>query len=233
MVFPDEEQNNSTICNECVLNVNNFYAFKQKVLNIQEILQEQQSTCNVESELHENIIRCSESKETIILHTDELSNDLETSTLDMEIIEKDEGTDIIVVDDYTEVSMANDDVFETKEDIIDEPELPVKRSKKLISNAENGEKFSLQVNECLICPSVLGDILQLNNHIQNHDVIRCKVCMRLFQRYANLKRHFSSMHSKPKPFICDICGLGFSFSVNLQAHANLHYSGKIKHKRKQ
>lgn len=90
------------------------------------------------------------------------------------------------------------------------------------------EKVTIQMNECLICPSILGDILQLKDHIEAHTEFKCKACNRQFARYSNLKRHFNSVHSKPKPFQCDICGLGFNFSVNLQAHAALHYSGKIK-----
>lgn len=89
------------------------------------------------------------------------------------------------------------------------------------------ERITIQMNECLICPAILGDILQLKDHIDAHTNIKCKACNRQFARYSNLKRHFNSVHSKPKPFQCDICHLGFNFSVNLQAHAQLHYSGKI------
>lgn len=101
---------------------------------------------------------------------------------------------------------------------------------KTLKNAT--KKVALQVNECIICPAVLNDILDLTSHIHTHDILRCKVCHRGFQRFSNLKRHFLMSHSKPKPFVCDLCGLGFSFSVNLQAHAELHYSGKIKPKTK-
>lgn len=90
------------------------------------------------------------------------------------------------------------------------------------------EKMTIQMNECLICPAILGDILQLKDHIDAHTNIHCKACGRQFARYSNLKRHFNSMHSKPKPFQCDLCGIGFNFSVNLQSHAALHYSGKIR-----
>lgn len=89
------------------------------------------------------------------------------------------------------------------------------------------EQFTLQLNECLICPAILGDIIQLKEHIEAHSDIQCKACHREFVRYSNLKRHFNSTHSKPKPFVCDWCGLGFNFSANLQSHAALHSSGKI------
>lgn len=90
------------------------------------------------------------------------------------------------------------------------------------------EKITIQMNECLICPAILADILQLKDHIDAHVDIKCKACGRQFARYSNLKRHFNSTHSKPKPFQCDLCGLGFNFSVNLQSHAALHYTGKIR-----
>lgn len=103
--------------------------------------------------------------------------------------------------------------------------LTVKRAKV---EADTTEKVTIQINECLICPKILGDILQLKDHIESHADIKCKACKRQFARYSNLKRHFNSTHSKPKPFQCDLCGLGFNFSVNLQTHAALHYSGKIR-----
>lgn len=104
-------------------------------------------------------------------------------------------------------------------------------SKRSKASGNSNEKVTIQMNECLICDSVLNDIHQLDNHIISHkSKINCKICLRVFARYSNLKRHFMSMHSKPKPFQCDLCGLGFSFSVNLQAHAELHYSGKIRMK---
>lgn len=104
------------------------------------------------------------------------------------------------------------------------------QTKKQKPDVASCEKVTLQVNECLICPAVLSDILQLNDHVTTHNVVKCKLCFRDFKRYSNLKRHFLQAHSKPKPFVCDLCGLGFSFSVNLQAHAALHYSGKIRMK---
>ena len=104
----------------------------------------------------------------------------------------------------------------------------VSHKKPKVEPAMNTEKITIQMNECLICPAILADILQLKDHIDAHVDIKCKACGRQFARYSNLKRHFNSTHSKPKPFQCDLCGLGFNFSVNLQSHAALHYTGKIR-----
>lgn len=110
-----------------------------------------------------------------------------------------------------------------------EPTNPrVSNKKPKIEPAMPTEKITIQMNECLICPAILADILQLKDHIDAHVEIKCKACGRKFARYSNLKRHFNSTHSKPKPFQCDLCGLGFNFSVNLQSHAALHYTGKIR-----
>lgn len=102
------------------------------------------------------------------------------------------------------------------------------QNKRAKIDKSNEEKVTIQMNECLICPSILDDIIQLADHIALHKNIQCKACNRSFARYSNLKRHFNSSHSKPKPFQCDICGLGFSFSVNLQTHAEIHYKSKIR-----
>lgn len=266
MIQPNEcniiDKDSMTICNECVLNVNNFYAFKHKVINVQTVLNEQnvlQTTpnqYNVGTNTNESIIIHHQHGEYPI----ELDESGILEVVDLQAIEKDidetqidpletysehiygqrnrDGdfgtnraptTAVVVIDNYENIQLisGNEEIIHEIDDLVP----AVKRAKKSTGN-DLSEKFSLQVNECLICPSVLGDILQLSEHIQNHELIRCKVCMRRFQRYANLKRHFASVHSKPKPFVCDICGLGFSFSVNLQAHAALHYAGKIKVKPK-
>lgn len=102
------------------------------------------------------------------------------------------------------------------------------KKKPKVEPAIPTERITIQMNECLICPAILADILQLKDHIDAHADINCKACGRQFARYSNLKRHFNSTHTKPKPFTCDICGLGFNFSVNLQTHAALHYTGKIR-----
>lgn len=60
---------------------------------------------------------------------------------------------------------------------------------------------------------------KVEKHIQNFDEI--------FLWYSNLQRHFNSVHSKPKPFVYDWCGLGFNFAINFQSHTALHSSGKI------
>lgn len=228
-----------TICNECVSNVTNFYAFKQKVLNVQNVLTQEEAdmiTKHVMIDDQSFIIQQSmmpiELEKTAVLEVVDLHADehqthryQRPTTHRMHRLQP---TDEISADEDTTVILNG-----TMEHVRHQQTVHTVSSPKRLKRTHNvtndsSEKFSLQVYECLVCPAVLGDILQLNDHIQQHDDIRCKVCMRNFQRYANLKRHFASMHSKPKPFVCDMCGLGFSFSVNLQRHAELHYDKKIK-----
>lgn len=231
----------STICNECVSNVNNFYLFKQKVLNVQNALSEPRfekmdpdpNAKNDEIlEINVNDITDSTNHSNTMNSINFESNyhNEIVSIDDVENVSDMENTPVYIIEEYdgaATVEAKEDDLNGTTTvEILNQPQHTAKRAKK--DTSLPSEKFTLQVNECLICPAVLSDILQLNDHIQTHDPIQCKVCRRPFQRYANLKRHFASVHSKPKPFVCDLCGLGFSFSVNLQTHAALHYSGKIK-----
>lgn len=212
----------TSICNECVLNINNFYTFKKKILEAQQLI----NTLNAKNDIHNE-------------HPAEYVED----AYHLQVVEMTEDSQLLL-------EMGNDCVTENSEKI----ELPrpnavqvtrlvkVDNVKKRTNEANNQktsnkkakveqtptEKIIIQMNECLICPAILGDILQLKDHIDAHATIKCKACGRIFARYSNLKRHFNSTHSKPKPFQCDLCGLGFNFSVNLQSHAALHYSGKIR-----
>lgn len=77
------------------------------------------------------------------------------------------------------------------------------RKKAKLCSQKPSEQVTLQLNECLICPAILGDIIKLKEHIEAHKQIVCKACHRYFIRYSNLKRHFNSVHSKAKPFTCD------------------------------
>lgn len=244
--------NLTAICNECVLNVNNFYAFKQKILTAQAALSE---CADHEIRNEVNLIDI-DTTETEMSDAFEDSNDplnqMGKGTMLNQVTMQgqsttDDGNRSQHTDDEMEImilqeSDAPDAVSETTEPTTNvqqkSPKIgavavkrrnPSKR-KKVEDASMVTEKVAVQVNECMCCPAVLSDILELNEHTSTHATINCKVCNKSFLRYANLKRHFITAHSKPKPFVCDLCGLGFSFSVNLQTHASLHYSGKIQMK---
>lgn len=206
-----------------MLNINNFYTFKKKVLEAQELI----STLSVKNEPNNvNVVEYADDEMVQII---DLSEDAQLLEEDIE-----NGNEIDKTDSQGEVAAKQETrmirivkVGDIKKRT-NEASGPKNSNKKGKIDIALMERITIQMNECLICPAILGDILQLKDHIDAHKDIKCKACSRQFARYSNLKRHFNSMHSKPKPFICDICGLGFNFSVNLQTHAALHYSGKIR-----
>lgn len=235
----------TSICNDCVLNLNHVLTFKKRVLDAQELINSSLPPTNDSGE---------EYFEDTEEHTDKDNEELEAEEEDDDgmffdqienvsshDVNSDENDEVQVSHGNAQIELANKQqptmqavirpVFSgivkkrPNNNVVVQPKVSSKKSKV---NAQNQtERFTLQINECLICPAILNDILDLKEHIDAHPQIKCKACKRQFVRYSNLKRHFNSMHSKPKPFMCDICNLGFNFSVNLQAHAALHYSGKI------
>lgn len=227
----------STICNECVLNVSNFYAFKQRILCAQKALAE---CAEIESQHDADLLETKNNEMHISYEdlTDETnpienhgSNEGAATTDGDKGHEIDNEVEFLILQDPDPVDKKEETIVvatEKNTQIATRRRNPSKRKK--VEDTLATEKVAIQVNECLVCPAVLSDILELNDHAAAHTSVDCKVCHRSFVRYANLKRHFLTAHSKPKPFVCDLCGLGFSFSVNLQTHASLHYSGKIQTK---
>lgn len=220
----------TAICNECVLNINNFYTFKKKILDAQELIISMTDKNKLNKESNIEHIEYVEDDE--MLQMIDLTE--ENQMLELENESTDESDKIIAP--FTEQSPKQRIIPIIKviktQNIQVVKRRPNEPSNQKVANKkgkvdDTTEKVIIQMNECLICPKILGDILQLKDHIESHTDIKCKACKRQFARYSNLKRHFNATHSKPKPFQCDICGLGFNFSVNLQTHAALHYSGKI------
>lgn len=216
------------------MNVSNFYNFKKKIISAQDFLNS-----------------CSANGECIYEQEEEHEEALEVSS------EECNTSDQPMAEDHLEpLSPSEEDQVElvSLSNVIEQTDnaangnlltelitLPQKRKpnkntargqnkRNKVPTADDSPKVTIQMNECLVCPSILGDIIELNTHILTHENIVCKSCKRTFARYSNLKRHFNSAHSKPKPFQCDICGIGFSFSINLQTHAEIHYQKNIRMK---
>lgn len=200
----------TSICNECVLNINNFYTFKKRILEAQELI----SGLNLQNDYNEDGSECVE-------------EDMVNPMLEIESENTADEADLHETEVKHQIAHSKSIVKTTNKKRTNESSGKTPNKKAKIST-NNAEKVRIQMNECMICPAILSDILQLKDHIDKHTEIKCKQCNRQFARYSNLKRHFNSTHSKPKPFQCDLCGLGFFFSYNLQAHASIHYSGRIK-----
>lgn len=235
----------TSICNECVHNINNYYIFKKRILEAQELINSP-SPISQTNEHHNN----DSDDEFFEDNNEEYEYEFELNGEEEEEVGDgdDEGYEIENVENNEEQpsqdaqiesgsnqestvqpvvrsALAPNAKKRPNNSLVSSSKLSHKKTK--LNTQAQTERFTLQMNECLICPAVLHDILELKDHIEAHAHIKCKACHRQFVRYSNLKRHFNSVHSKPKPFICDICGLGFNFSVNLQSHASLHYSGKL------
>lgn len=208
------------------MNVSNFYAFKKKILSAQRTLSTNIASNDENCREHANdtfdVIEMEEEhiEEDNLLYTDENIDEHQTNVTQLQANSTNESSQDSGKAKIGQIPRKRQNDSSTNR-------TPTKKSK---TNSCQTERVTIQTNECLICPAVLDDILQLNDHVASHTNIFCKACNRSFARYSNLKRHFNVIHSKPKPFVCDLCGLNFTFSVNLQAHASLHYSGKIRMK---
>lgn len=217
----------ASICNECVMNVSNFYNFKKKIITAQDFL----NSCSANGEcIYEQE---EENEEAVDISSEEcITNDEPTVEDHLEpLSEEDQESNVHTVihtDNAVNDSLLTELISlpEKRKPNKYPPRGPNKRNKA--STTDDSPKVTIQMNECLVCPSILGDIIELNAHILTHENIVCKSCKRTFARYSNLKRHFNSAHSKPKPFQCDICGIGFSFSINLQTHAEIHYQKNVR-----
>ncbi|ODQ83040.1 hypothetical protein BABINDRAFT_159507 [Babjeviella inositovora NRRL Y-12698] len=51
---------------------------------------------------------------------------------------------------------------------------------------------------------------------------KCKICGGRFRRQENLKRHFISVHTEEKPYLCLVCDMMFSRPDNLGHHMKTH-----------
>lgn len=54
----------------------------------------------------------------------------------------------------------------------------------------------------------------------------CEQCHKIFSNSKSLKKHFQSVHSKLKPFICNVCGHSCARKAMLQMHLRQHTGEK-------
>lgn len=257
----DNQLISASVCNECVMNVSNFFHFKKKIVHAQDYL----NLCSAEAECIEEADDENMEREETEYDADDGGGGGEAREEEKSSEEADNDEKDMILYTFSEDDTMPEEHLDRSQSPVDDEVylLPLESSEPLESTSnrpttpdvkvmsaekrkplpnqnrgqtkrpkaavlDNSEKVTIQMNECLVCPSILADIIDLNNHILTHKTIACKTCKRSFARYSNLKRHFNSAHSKPKPFQCDICGLGFSFSINLQAHAAIHYGKNIR-----
>lgn len=79
--------------------------------------------------------------------------------------------------------------------------------------------------ECDVCVYKTKSRSHLRQHLQRHAGARkfaCSQCPKKFYTTSEVKQHVRGVHTGEKPFICDICSVGFAIRTNLQQHIRIH-----------
>lgn len=67
---------------------------------------------------------------------------------------------------------------------------------------------------------------RLKNHLiiheENKKLFKCDKCGNTYVSQGNLDRHIRHTHNQLRPYVCTICGLGFSRSHSYIIHQAVH-----------
>lgn len=78
---------------------------------------------------------------------------------------------------------------------------------------------------CDLCGHTFYDRYGLNMHKRCHSGHRpfvCPVCGHGFSQQSNMERHVKAKHEKVRPFQCNICSKMFAYSYVLSEHHKTH-----------
>ncbi|XP_034043428.1 zinc finger protein 3 homolog [Thalassophryne amazonica] len=81
------------------------------------------------------------------------------------------------------------------------------------------------VNVCKECGMVFPEKLQLEEHYQSHQLMKCKVCGKTFKSEKSLKVH-EHIHSQDSFIHCRVCGKRFPTEFCLKQHMLIHSAKK-------
>lgn len=87
---------------------------------------------------------------------------------------------------------------------------------------------------CCNLPLLTSSTANLFDHVALHvdkDYLTCKECNKEFKSMFFLTTHTNKIHrQKPElnQFICELCGKGFSYEYQLQAHIDVHNKKRVK-----
>ena len=106
--------------------------------------------------------------------------------------------------------------------------------------AHNQTHQNLKQFKCDICSKGFNQMSQLKNHAVIHldkfseyapiptwaKPKQCDICQKMFSDSKSLKKHVQAIHSKLKPYICQVCGHQSARKAMLQLHVRQHTGEK-------
>lgn len=107
-----------------------------------------------------------------------------------------------------------------------------------ILESHNQTHQNLKQYKCDVCDKRFNQISQLKNHAVIHidksiaevptwaKPKQCDICHKMFSDSKSLKKHVQAIHSKLKPYICQVCGHQSARKAMLQLHVRQHTGEK-------
>ncbi|XP_046433017.1 uncharacterized protein LOC124185865 [Neodiprion fabricii] len=91
------------------------------------------------------------------------------------------------------------------------------------------KKKSLNPVLCYICGKILCGTHTFHQHMRIHTTVMydCNVCGKQFNRQSNLITH-RRVHTREKPFECDICKMVFGYKCSIKGHIENVHSETVK-----